>query len=403
MMRAVAAVFLVLGVAAVHTSKAHLRATSAERPAEEAEQDDVDESSKDTDVPVEVEETDNALPMEVDASEEVGDASESMDTEMDAEHNQLVEELEKSKKLKKNLAQTARRAQQAMGDFHTQERETREVKERLEKEQRDVGSLMDELNKVGHSAEDANRKLKKTESMFEAEQRKNGELMDELRAEQFNAMREEQNQVANEHKARQMELQKAQNQIEQQQKELQEARAHEAELQKKITDLTHAKDLWKSAAVTARKAIQDQKAAKAAKAKKADRSRPGEVDHATLGEAVAMAHGTPAKMEKRVHKEIPQQLIAHEAVKSNASQAASRSLEHVEKPVVQVADDASSDDDGEDDISIISQADDPPLDEAPVTVSKGFDVPASSVQKAPVEGSKSDAETEEDEEVEEEE
>merc|ERR1719456_1373995 len=104
-------------------------------------------------------------------------------------------------------------------------------------------------------------------------------------------------------------------------------------------------------------------------------------------------------MEKRVHKEIPQQLIAHEAVKSNASQAASRSLEHVEKPVVQVADDASSDDDGEDDISIISQADDPPLDEAPVPVSTS----ASSVQKAPVEGSKSDAETEEDKEVEEEE
>jgi hypothetical protein len=95
---------------------------------------------------------------------------------------------------------------------------------------------MDELNKVGHKTEDVRKKLKKTESMFDAEQRKNGELMDELRAEQWKAMRAEQNRVAKDHDSMAEELKKTK-------KQLIDSMAHEAELEKKVTDLTHAKDL----------------------------------------------------------------------------------------------------------------------------------------------------------------
>lgn len=385
-MRAPAALILLIGVAAASRTS-HLRALHTATPAEEQ---DVDESNTDSEVPVEVEDTDNALPSE---DSTPSDDSGPMDSEVDAEQNELVEELEKSKELKRNLAQTSSRAQQALDEFHQQEKETKKVEGRLEKEERKDGEMMDELNKVGHKVAEANGKLKKTESLFKAEQRKNGELMDELRAEQFNAQREEQSQVAKEHAAMTKELEKTK-------KELEEARAHEADMQKKMTDLEHAKDLWKSAAVSARKAITDQKAAKAAKAAKAKsaKGKPAHIDHATLGKALEMAHA--AEMEslaqpQQVHKEVAQHFMAQESMESNASSLAKKP-EHVEKPVVEVADDDSEL--GDDDISIISQADDPPLDAEPQMATTTAQSSPAVQTKA---GSDSEMEDEEDSEEEE--
>eukprot|EP00746_Dinoflagellata_sp_MGD_P165656 gnl/MRDRNA2_/MRDRNA2_95067_c0_seq1.p1 gnl/MRDRNA2_/MRDRNA2_95067_c0~~gnl/MRDRNA2_/MRDRNA2_95067_c0_seq1.p1 ORF type:complete len:391 (+),score=154.68 gnl/MRDRNA2_/MRDRNA2_95067_c0_seq1:83-1255(+) len=390
-MRASAALILLLGVAAAaRTSR--LRALHTLRPAEEATPD-VDDSSADTDVPVEVEDTDSALPSEDDKA-----SQDDTESQLTAEHNDLIEELEKSKDLKRNLAQTSHRAQQALEEFHEQEKETKKVESRLEDEERSAGQVMDELNKVGHKMADANRKLQKTQSLFKAEQRKNGELMDELRAEQFNAQREEQNQVAKEHAAMEKELQNTKQDLEQ-------ARAHEAEMQKKMNDLEHAKDLWKSAAVSARKALQDQKAAKAkaAKVKVGRTAKAHEIDHATLGEAVEMAHAsetdsTQVAKPKRVHKEVAKQFVPQEPAKSNAATVATKGPVHVEQPVVQVADDASSEY-GEDDISIISQADDPPLEEEPHAATNS----TAATLNVPAVQSKSDSDVEEDEEVEEEE
>merc|ERR1719428_2587274 len=96
--------------------------------------------------------------------------------------------------------------------------------------------------------------------------------------------------------------------------------------------------------------------------------------------------GTPAN-PKRIHKEVTQQLVAH------------RKPEHAQKPVVEVADDASSEYD-EDDISIISQADDAPLDEeqVQVTTTTAAAQSATAVQMVTPDSKLSDSDTEDEDE-----
>lgn len=393
-MRVLTALFLLIGVAAA-VRKPHLRAHPTARPAEEAEQD-VDESNTDTDVPVdadsevpvEVEQTDADLPTENDDQVPVTD--DAVD-EVDKEHDELVEELKKSTQLKKALKHNSKSEQQ----FHEQEQQSKKLESRLVAEQRSAGSLMDELNKVGHKTEDVRKKLKKTESMFDAEQRKNGELMDELRAEQWKAMRAEQNRVSKDHDSMAEELKKTK-------KELEQARAHEAELEKKVTDLTHAKDLWKNAAESARKVIKDSQAAKASRNPKSSK-----IDHATLGKAVEMAHAsettsTKALKHKKVHKEVEEKLVGQESVETSAPVAPKKS-EHAEKPVVKVADDSETEYD-EDDISIISEADDKPLDEVDASApSKDAAPQTTSTATVPAVQAKSDADADEEDDFDEEE
>lgn len=386
-MRVLTALFLLIGVAAA-VRKPHLRAHPTARPAEEAEQD-VDESNTDTEVPVdadsevpvEVEQTDADLPTENDDQVPVTD--DAVD-EVDKEHDEVVEELKKSNQLKKALKHNSKRGQQAL------EKEEK-LESRLVAEQRSAGSLMDELNKVGHKTEDVRKKLKKTESMFDAEQRKNGELMDELRAEQWKAMRAEQNRVAKDHDSMAEELKKTK-------KQLIDSMAHEAELEKKVTDLTHAKDLWKNAAESARKVIKDSQAAK---------KKSSKIDHATLGKAVEMAHAsettsTKALKHKKVHKEVEEKLVGQESVETSAPVAPKKS-EHAEKPVVKVADDSETEYD-EDDISIISEADDKPLDEVDASApSKDAAPQTTSAATVPAVQAKSDADADEEDDFDEEE
>merc|ERR1719387_449170 len=107
-----------------------------------------------------------------------------------------------------------------------------------------MNEVLEEAKVVSQRAEKARKADSKLKGLFEAERRKNGELLDELHRQQVHNMREEQEAQ-----------EKA---LEQKTKALAEERAKVEALEKKVEDLEHTKDLWKSAAESARNVMKKQ-------------------------------------------------------------------------------------------------------------------------------------------------
>lgn len=181
-----------------------------------------------------------------------------VETDANAERMQLEGELHESLQLKDRLLATAHQAQVAKEEFLAKEQAANNLHEELDVEKRKVGQEMDGIQMEAKRASKAIASEKVVESQFEVERRKNGELMDALNQQRWKIAQDAHAEQAKEVMGLHSELQ-------QENAKNAELVTENQALEKKVVDLGHAKDLWKSAAESARKVMKQMVAKPVAK------------------------------------------------------------------------------------------------------------------------------------------